>query len=123
MVNLHKAPKKLRIIFAVFALLIIIGFTAVMFTQIALKITDLAGLQQAPSTTTNCTDTDGGNLQDTFGTCTDSSRLPHSDTCVLTGLQEELKLQEWFCQNNSCKSEIKNCNPGLMCGGGECVQT
>ncbi len=121
-INIPKVPKKLRIMFAVFALLIIIGLVAVMFTQIALKISDLVGLQQTPATT-NCTDTDGGNLQETFGTCTDSARIQHSDTCVLTGLREPLKLQEWLCENNICKSEIKNCNPDFNCVSGMCVHT
>jgi hypothetical protein len=92
-----------------------------MFTQLALKISDLVGLQQTPATT-NCTDTDGGNLQDTFGTCTDSARQSKSDTCVLTGLREPLKLQEWFCENNICKSEIKDCNPGFTCNSGMCIK-
>jgi len=117
-----RVPKGLRIIFAVFALLIIIGFVAIMMTQIILKASDLVGLQQAPITTINCTDTDNGNFQDAFGTCTDSNRKENSDTCVLTGLREELKLNEWFCVNNTCKSEIKDCNPGFNCAGGICTQ-
>jgi hypothetical protein len=121
-INIPKIPKGLRIIFAVFALLIIIGFVAIMMTQIILKASDLVGLQQTPVTTTNCTDTDNGNFQDAFGTCTDSTRQSKSDTCVLTGIREELKLQEWFCVNNTCKSEIKDCNPGFNCAGGMCVK-
>ena len=115
-----KAPKKYRIVFAVLALLIIIIFTILAGAVIYYKSFNLFGLSQVPIT--NCTDTDGGNLQETFGTCTDSVRQTHSDTCVFTGLQAELKLQEWSCKNDSCSSEIKACQLGFVCSVGRCIK-
>lgn len=118
-----KVAKPLKFMAAGLAILIIAGLLVFMISTLIQKASDLTGLEQNPVTTINCTDTDGGNLQQQFGTCTDSTRQSKSDTCVLTGLQEALKLQEWFCNTttNTCKSEIKTCDPGFVCAGGMCV--
>ncbi len=123
MVKIPKSPKGLRFIFAILALLIIVALALVMGFMIYKQAVNLTGLQQ-PLETGNCSDTDGGNNQAQFGTCIDSSRQTKSDTCVLTGLREAYKLQEWFCNTttNSCQSEIKSCNPGFSCIGGKCAQ-
>lgn len=115
-----KTPKKYRIVFAVLALLVIIIFMVLAGITVYYKTYNLFGLSQIPIT--NCTDTDGGNLQETFGTCTDSARQAHSDTCVFTGLQAELKLQEWSCKNDTCSSEIKPCQSGFVCSVGRCIK-
>jgi hypothetical protein len=120
MVQIPKVPKELQFIFAILALFIIIGFVIVMGLTIYKQAVNLTGLQQ-PAATGNCSDTDGGNNQAEFGTCIDSTRQSNSDTCVLTGLQEAYKLQEWFCENNTCKSEIKSCNPRYSCIVGKCT--
>jgi len=118
-----KAPKKYRIVFAILALIIIIIFTVLAGAVVYYKTFNMFGLSQIPIT--NCTDTDGGNLQELFGTCTDSARQAHSDTCVFTGLQAELKLQEWSCKNNTdaCTSEIKPCQLGFVCSSGQCIKS
>lgn len=115
-----KVARSLKFLAAGLAIMILAFLLIYMISGLVQKTTELTGLEQIP--TTNCTDTDGGNLQDTFGTCTDSNRKTNSDTCVLTGLREPLKLQEWFCDNSTCKSEIKECPPGFNCAGGMCVQ-
>ena len=121
-IEIPKVPKELRAMFALLALLIIIGFVIVMGATIYKNTSNMLGISQTP--VTNCTDTDGGNLSMVFGTCTDSSRIQHSDTCVLTGVREPLKLQEWFCSNttNTCVSVIENCYPNFTCQSGVCVQ-
>jgi len=121
MVKIPKVPKGLRVVFAILAILIIIAFVVIMGFMIYQKTSNMLGLSQTPIV--NCTDTDNGNLQEVFGTCTDSTKQSKSDTCVLTGLREEYKLQEWFCENNACTSEIKSCQAGFICQTGRCIKT
>jgi hypothetical protein len=83
------------------------------------KTSNLIGFSQTP--VTNCTDIDNGKIPEVFGTCIDSTRQAHSDVCVLTGLREPFKLQEYFCQNNACTSEIISCQSGFVCSSGQCV--
>lgn len=118
-IKIPKVPKGFRFIFAILALLIIIGFVLIMGIMIYQKTSNLMGFSQTP--VTNCTDTDGGKIPEVFGACIDATRQAHSDVCVLTGLREPLKLQEYFCQNNACISETISCQFGFVCSSGQCV--
>ncbi len=114
-----KVPKGLKIIIAIGAILLVVTMAAFLLVRVITTTADLTGLKQ--QIVTNCTDTDNGKVAMTFGTCADYTRKTYSDTCVLTGVREPLKLQEWFCENNTCKSEIIYCESGQACVAGQCI--
>lgn len=119
--NIFKIPKGLGIIVAVGAILIIVTLLAFLLLRIIATTADLTGLKEP--VIGNCTDTDGGKIDNSFGTCADNTRKTYSDTCVFTGVRETLKLQEYFCETNTCKSETIACQEGFSCIGGQCAKS
>jgi hypothetical protein len=119
-VKIVKIPKKLQFVLAILALLIIIVLIVIIGNAIYQKVSNFVG---TPQISENCKDTDGGKIPEIFGTCLDATRQTHSDTCVLLGFREPFKLQEWFCQNNTCVSEIIDCKAGFVCAAGQCTQS
>jgi len=115
-----KVPKSFKVIIAILAVVLIIALAALLFARIALQTASQFGLVQ--TVVTNCTDSDGGKIDTEQGLCTDSLRKTYSDTCVLTGVREKLKLQEYFCKDNKCTSEITTCQTGFACVAGKCVK-
>jgi hypothetical protein len=120
-INNLKVPKGLKIIIAIGAILLIVTMAAFLLVRVITTTADLTGLKQ--QIVTNCTDTDNGKVSMTFGTCADYTRKTYSDTCVLTGVREPLKLQEWFCENNTCKSETSSCESSYACVAGQCIKS
>jgi hypothetical protein len=116
-----KVPKGLKIIIGLAAVLLIVTMAAFLIVRIITTTADLTGLKQ--EIVTNCTDTDNGKVSMTFGTCADYTRKTYSDTCVLTGVREPFKLQEWFCENNTCKSETIPCESTYACVSGQCIKS
>jgi len=80
--------------------------------------TDLVG--EASGVTKICADTDGGQLQDIFGTVTVSTTRrgrttakTYQDTCTNN------KVKEFYCQGNNVKNKKITC--ALGCNGGQCI--
>ena len=115
-----KVPKKFKIIIAILAVILIIALAALLFARIATQVADQFGLKQ--TVVTNCTDSDGGKIDTEQGFCMDNLRKTYSDACIITGVREKLKLQEYFCQDNKCTSEIIQCQTGFACVAGRCVK-
>lgn len=115
--------KPLRIVIAIIGFILLATLTIWIFVSLVTTTSELTGLQFFQEE--NCTDSDNGIIQTEFGSCIDKSRQKHYDSCVVTGLKEEFKLQEWYCNNNTniCVSKIVSCQPGFVCTGGRCVKT
>ncbi len=61
-----------------------------------------------------CSDSDGGIIYDTRGTCTDRNG-PHTDECLTSTL-----LKEWSCSNDICVGTKHECS--FKCLNGACVE-
>ena len=115
-----KIPKKYVGLIAMTAIIIIFLSIVAIVTQLR---DEVIGWQLLPSPTpTECTDSDLGKTHGTSGSCVDESRLTKYDNCVRTGVREPFKLEEWYCENNKCISEIVDCAEGFDCNNGQCIK-
>ncbi|MFH1784964.1 MAG: Kazal-type serine protease inhibitor family protein [Candidatus Micrarchaeota archaeon] len=63
-----------------------------------------------------CADSDGGKDEMEKGTATKGS-ISQSDSCSGSSA-----VKEYYCENNSVKNEIIDCDSGYECASGECVE-
>jgi hypothetical protein len=101
------------------AVLLVLGLALFLGTRI---VSEVVGLRQPP-VPTSCTDSDNGTNKEAFGSCSNGLRITYYDTCVLTSVGGELQIQEYFCENNACTSQIFDCDEGFVCSGGKCIMT
>lgn|GEM_PF-3047338 len=116
---LQKAPKKYSIVIAMIAILMVLGLALFIGTRI---VSQIGGLM-SPPVPTECTDSDNGTFTEAYGSCADDVGRTFYDTCVITSVSGELQIQEYYCENNVCKSRISSCGEGFACAGGKCIKT